>query len=178
MREGSLDSGWRLAAGGLFSVLVDLFLGSCSPAVRASVELRRGEAVGSWALRWMIRCFFLTACRREALILGCRSPGCVPDRGSFLEFIFCGSFQSQCAMGFLLASVMRLSASSSAHGFSVDGGGRRWWWSGGAEDPLDFVVIYFLLGSFVRKVGTVVPLCNLPVGSCTSTVRMYVFFIV
>jgi len=74
VREGSLDSGWRLAAGGLFSVLVDLFLGSCSPAVRASVELRRGEAVGSWALRWMIRCFFLTACRREALSHGCRSP--------------------------------------------------------------------------------------------------------
>ena len=158
VREGSLDSGWRLAAAGSFSVLVDLFLGSCSPAVRASVEFRRGEAVGSWASRWMVRCFFLTARRREALIHGCRSPGCVPDRGSFMEFIYCGSFQSQCAMGFLLASVVLLSASSSGHGFSVDGGGRRWWWwSGGAEDPVDLVVIYFLLGSFVQKVGTAVP---------------------
>lgn len=179
VREGSLDSGWRLAAAGSFSVLVDLFLGSCSPAVRASVEFRRGKAVGSWASRWMVRCFFLAVCRREALIHGCGSPGCVPDRGSFMKFIYCGSFQSQCAMGFLLASVvLLLFASSSGHGFSIDGGGRRWWWSGGAEDPVDLVVIYFLLGSFVRKVGTAVPLCNLPVGSCACTVRMCVFFIV
>jgi len=178
VREGSLDSGWRFAAAGSFSVLVDLFLGSCSPAVRASVEFCRGEAVGSWASRWMVRCFFLAACRREALIHGYRSPGCVPDRGSFMEFIYCGSSQSQCAMGFLLASVVLLSASSSGHGFSVDGGGRRWWWSGGAEGPVDLVVIYFLLGSFVQKVGTAVPLCNLPVGSCTCMVRMCVFFIV
>ena len=106
-----------------------------------------------------------------------QKPGCVPDRGSFMEFIYCGSFQSQCAMGFLLASLVLLSASFSGHGFSVDGGGRRWWWSGGAEDPVDLVVIYFLLGSFVQKVGTAVPLCNLPVGSCTCTVRMYVFLI-
>ena len=76
-------------------------------------------------------------------------------------------FQKPVCDGFLVASVVLLSVSSSVHGFSVDGGGQRWWWLGGTEDPVDLVVIYFLLESFVQKVGTAVPLCNVPVRSCT-----------
>ena len=116
--------------------------------------------------------------RQSSMVSAVPGSGKLGARPTAEGFIYCDSSQSQCAMGFLLASVVLLSASFSGHGFSVDGGGRRWWWSGGEEDPVDLVVIYFLLGSFVQKVGTAVPLCNLRVGSCTCMVRTWVLFIV
>jgi len=173
--EGSPVSRWDLAVAGFCFVLIGLCLGSSPSTVLPSLEACRGGAVGFvvwwW---WMDWCCFLAACRWEASIHGFRSPGGVPDRGAFMEFINCGSLQSQRAMGFLLARELLLSSIFLGHSSDVDGRGRRRWpVCGSNKGPKDFLVFFFLSGSFVQMAVTAVSFCSFLGGSST----VYLFLV-
>ena len=91
-----------------------------------------------------------------------------------MEFINCGSLQSQRAMGFLLARELLLSSIFLDHSSDVDGRGRRRWpVCGSNKGPKDFLVFFFLSGSFVQMAVTAVSFCSFLGGSST----VYLFLV-
>ena len=91
--------------------------------------------------------------RRRARAHGQRSMGCVPGRYAFTVSFYGGSFQSLCAMVFLLTLVSTL-LSSLVGSPAEDGEGRRRTADGRvAEDFLDLCVIFLFFRVFCANMG-------------------------